>query len=95
MQWLPMTTRSASRRSRPRSWTSTIVPASTISSCRPIVAKPSARLNVVTLTLPPLRARRQDVPLLIDHFLRDLAHRHGRGPVAVDPEPGSVAGAAN
>ena len=44
------------------------------------------RLNVVTLTLPPLRARRQDVPLLIDHFLRDLAHRHGRGPVAVDPE---------
>jgi transcriptional regulator with GAF, ATPase, and Fis domain len=44
------------------------------------------RLNVVTLTLPPLRARRQDVPLLIDHFLRDLTVRHGRGPVAVDPE---------
>jgi DNA-binding NtrC family response regulator len=44
------------------------------------------RLNVVTLTLPPLRARRQDVPLLIDHFLRELLARHGRGPVAVDPE---------
>jgi len=44
------------------------------------------RLNVVTLTLPPLRARRQDIPLLIDHFLRDQAARHGRGPVAVDPE---------
>ncbi|MGN6392181.1 MAG: sigma-54-dependent transcriptional regulator [Gemmatimonadales bacterium] len=44
------------------------------------------RLNVVTLTLPPLRARPQDIPLLIDHFLRELAERHGRGPVAVDPE---------
>jgi two-component system, NtrC family, response regulator HydG len=44
------------------------------------------RLNVVTLTLPPLRARPQDIPLLIDHFLRELAARHGRGPVAVDPE---------
>jgi len=44
------------------------------------------RLNVVTLTLPPLRARPQDIPLLIDHFLHELAARHGRGPVAVDPE---------
>jgi DNA-binding NtrC family response regulator len=44
------------------------------------------RLNVVTLTLPPLRARPQDIPLLIDHFLRELAARHGRGPVAVDPD---------
>ena len=71
MQWLPITTRSASCRSRPRSCTSTIVPACTISSCRPIVAKPSARLNVVTLPDPcpigyaasdgpPLRVRRLD-----------------------------------
>ena len=44
------------------------------------------RLNVVTLHLPPLRERKQDIPLLMDHFLRELTERHGRGPVAVDPD---------
>jgi DNA-binding NtrC family response regulator len=44
------------------------------------------RLNVVTLMLPPLRERPQDIPLLLDHFLRSLAARHGRGRVAIDPE---------
>ena len=52
MQWLPITTRSASCSSRPSSCTVTIVPAGTISSWRPIVVKPSARLNVVTLPEP-------------------------------------------
>jgi transcriptional regulator with PAS, ATPase and Fis domain len=44
------------------------------------------RLNVVNITLPPLRERRQDIPLLIDDLLRRLAARHERGPVAVDPD---------
>jgi len=39
----------------------------------------------VTIQLPPLRERMQDIPLLIDHFLTRLAARHGRGPVAIDP----------
>ena len=36
------------------------------------------RLNVVRVALPPLRERREDVPALIAHFLRDLNERFGR-----------------
>lgn len=36
------------------------------------------RLNVVTVVLPPLRERRQDLPLLIDHFLCLFAEKNGK-----------------
>ncbi|HMX62248.1 MAG TPA: sigma-54 dependent transcriptional regulator [Candidatus Sumerlaeota bacterium] len=36
------------------------------------------RLNVVSVTLPPLRARRGDIPLLARHFLEDFARDNGR-----------------
>jgi DNA-binding NtrC family response regulator len=36
------------------------------------------RLNVVTIRLPPLRERRSDIPLLIDHFIRRAAEQNGR-----------------
>ena len=34
------------------------------------------RLNVVTVVLPPLRERREDLPLLMDHFLRLFAEKN-------------------
>ncbi len=38
------------------------------------------RLNVLNLKVPPLRERREDVPLLFDHFLREFAARFGKAP---------------
>lgn len=36
------------------------------------------RLNTVEIRLPPLRERREDIPLLIDHFLQDFARRYDK-----------------
>ncbi len=35
------------------------------------------RLNVFPIHLPPLRERRDDIPLLMGHFLKTYAHKHG------------------
>ncbi|HEV2880448.1 MAG TPA: sigma-54 dependent transcriptional regulator [Pyrinomonadaceae bacterium] len=42
------------------------------------------RLNVVPLQLPPLRERREDLPVLAAHFATKAADKHGRPPVALD-----------
>ncbi|MDR2112679.1 MAG: sigma-54 dependent transcriptional regulator [Candidatus Accumulibacter sp.] len=44
------------------------------------------RLNVATIALPPLRERREDVPLLFWHFLTQAAARHAHPVPAIDPE---------
>ena len=44
------------------------------------------RLNVVTLTLPPLRERREDVPELVRYFLRRYAAEFGVAEPGIQPE---------
>ena len=44
------------------------------------------RLKVVSLTVPPLRERPEDVAVLARHFLQRTAERFGMGPLRVPPE---------
>jgi transcriptional regulator with GAF, ATPase, and Fis domain len=45
------------------------------------------RLNVFPIALPPLRERRDDIPLLVEHFVRKFAARQGK---SIDKIPGKV-----
>jgi two-component system response regulator PilR (NtrC family) len=44
------------------------------------------RLNVIQIRLPPLRERREDLPILVDHFIRKFSAEHGRNVVGALPE---------
>lgn len=43
------------------------------------------RLNVMKILIPPLRQRKEDIPLLVDHFIHLLNIRHGKRILAVHP----------
>ncbi len=46
------------------------------------------RLNVVQITLPPLRDRPDDIPILLEHFLREISENKHTAAKRVSPEVG-------
>jgi transcriptional regulator with GAF, ATPase, and Fis domain len=44
------------------------------------------RLNVITIALPPLRQRKEDIPLLVAHFVEKYAVENARSVAEVTPE---------
>jgi two-component system nitrogen regulation response regulator NtrX len=44
------------------------------------------RLNVIPIEVPPLRARKDDIPLLVDHFIALFCHENGKPPKRLDGE---------
>jgi DNA-binding NtrC family response regulator len=44
------------------------------------------RLNVITIELPPLRDRREDIPLLVEHFLQKFCAENGHAPKHVSAD---------
>jgi two-component system response regulator HydG len=43
------------------------------------------RLNVISIHLPPLRQRRDDIPILAEHFLQRIADLRSEAPKRIDP----------
>ena len=48
------------------------------------------RLNVIPIHLPPLRERKIDIPLLIEHFLGEAAERYHKKPPQISPQAMSL-----
>jgi DNA-binding NtrC family response regulator len=52
------------------------------------------RLNVIPITIPPLRERPEDIPLLVEHFVRRHASRAGKRVDSIAPDAMALLAAA-
>ena len=53
------------------------------------------RINLITLHLPPLRERPDDIPMLASRFVQAVAHSYGRDDLAISPGRARVAAAGS
>lgn len=44
------------------------------------------RLNVIPISVPPLRDRKEDIPLLVDYFIKTISEESGQRPKRITPE---------
>jgi len=42
------------------------------------------RLSVIIMVVPPLRERKSDIPLLVNHFIEQISESQGKTPVAIE-----------